>query len=148
MTSPRLRFGLAFVLLARRWRRTLDRHLADLGLTDATWVPLVHLEEAGEPISQTELAARVGVEGSSLVRLIDILVGRGLILRTVDPLDRRTRRISLTAAGRDSLRDIRRILAEAEAEMLADVGDAEVAGALDLFARIDRRLRLMAETPR
>lgn len=145
-TSPRSRFGFAFVLLARRWRRLLDRRIAALGLTDATWTPLIHLQMAGDGISQTELAALVGIEGSSLVRVIDILVARGLVERRADPSDRRTRLIVLTEAGHAMLRDIRRVLAEAEAEMLADADEAELAAALALFDRIDGRLRTMTET--
>ena len=57
-TSPRSRFGFAFVLLARRWRRLLDRRIAALGLTDATWTPLIHLQMAGDGISQTENASK------------------------------------------------------------------------------------------
>ena len=30
---PRFRFGLRFAMLARAWRRTLDAHLAQVGLT-------------------------------------------------------------------------------------------------------------------
>lgn len=146
-STPRARFGFAFVLLARRWRRLLDRRIGALGLTDATWTPLIHLQMAGDGISQTELAALVGIEGSSLVRLLDILVARGLVERQADPRDRRTRLIVLTEAGRAVLGDIRRVLDEAEAEMLADAGDEELAAALGLFARIDRRLHAMAETP-
>ncbi|MGG2362798.1 MarR family transcriptional regulator, partial [Salmonella enterica] len=56
---PRARFGLEFALLARRWRRTLDFRLAEAGLTDATWAPLVHLHESGDGISQKALAALV-----------------------------------------------------------------------------------------
>jgi len=145
--AARSRFGFAFVLLARRWRRLLDRRIGALGLTDATWTPLIHLQMAGDGISQTELAALVGIEGSSLVRLLDILVSRGLVERQADPRDRRTRLIVLTEAGHVMLRDIRRVLAETEAEMLADAEDAELAAALDLFDRIDHRLRAMTEPP-
>ena len=96
----RLRFGIKFVLLARRWRQALDQRLAEVGLSDATWAPLVHLWESGGGISQKDLAALVGIDGSSLVRLLDILAGRGLVERRMDPADRRTRLVFLTEAGR------------------------------------------------
>ena len=64
-SSPRSRFGIRFSLLARRWRRALDAHLVAAGLTDATWVPLVHLEETGGGLTQTsqDLAADGTVSG-------------------------------------------------------------------------------------
>src|SRR3546814_991440 len=71
--SLRSRFGIRFSLLARRWRQVLDAHLATAGLSDATWIPLVHPSETGGGITQKELAALVGIDGSCLVRLLDIL---------------------------------------------------------------------------
>ena len=82
--TPRSRFGIRFALLARRWRQSLDAHLAEAGLSDATWVPLVHLHESGGGITQKDLAALVGIDSSSLVRLLDILCRQGLAERRVD----------------------------------------------------------------
>src|SRR3546814_2482463 len=58
--SPRSRFGLRFSLLACRWRQALDAHPAAAGLSDATWIPLVHLHETGGAITQKTLAAPIG----------------------------------------------------------------------------------------
>lgn len=142
---PRTRFGLEFALLARRWRRTLDTRLAEAGLTDATWAPLVHLHESGDGISQKVLASLVGLDASSLVRLLDILVARRLVERRTDPTDRRARLIYLTAPGRDAVADILRLLNGREAEILADVSDAELTRVMDVFARIARRLPPLGE---
>jgi MarR family transcriptional regulator for hemolysin len=139
--SPRSRFGIEFVLLARRWRRALDRRLGMVGLTDATWAPLVHLWESGDGISQKDLAALVGIEGSSLVRLLDILASRGLVERRTDEIDRRAKLIFLTEAGRAAVAGIRLELSRGEAEMLADLSDAEIAAMLDAFGQIGRRLQ-------
>ncbi|MBS0469189.1 MAG: MarR family transcriptional regulator [Proteobacteria bacterium] len=51
------------------------------GLSDAAWTPLVHLHRLGDGISQTDMAAAEGLDGSSLVRLPDMLVAQGLIER-------------------------------------------------------------------
>jgi MarR family transcriptional regulator for hemolysin len=142
---PRARFGLQFGLLARRWRRTLDARLAEAGLSDATWAPLVHLHESGDGISQKALAALVGLDASSLVRLIDILVARGLVERRTDATDRRARLIHLTDAGRRAVAEILRLLVGREAEILADVSDAELVQVMDVFARIGRRLPQLGE---
>lgn len=138
--SLRLRFGFQLVGFARRWRRELDRRLAVVGLSDATWAPLIHLHQAGDGISQKELAALVGIDGSSLVRLLDILTERGLIERRVEKDDRRTRLVFLTPAGRDAVRDIRGQLLQAEKAMLADLSDDEIATILGAFEKVDWRL--------
>ncbi|MCA1444561.1 MarR family transcriptional regulator [Ensifer sp. IC4062] len=140
-SSPRFRFGIRFSLLSRRWRQVLDAHLAAVGLSDATWVPLVHLHACGGGIIQKELATMVGIDSSSLVRLLDILSRQGLVERRVDAADGRARLVHLTTAGEQRVAEIRRELASGEAEMLADFSDAEISVMLRQFERLDQRLR-------
>lgn len=143
MTDPspsRLRFGMQFVLTARRWRAALDHRLAAVGLSDASWAPLMHLAIAGDGISQKELAARMGLDGSSLVRLIDLLERRELVSRRTDAADRRARHIHLTEAGRAAVAFIRERLDLAEAEMLADLSDADIDSLMEAFALINARI--------
>lgn len=136
----RSRFGIRFSLLARRWRRTIEAQLAAAGLTDATWVPLVHLKETGGGITQKDLAALVGVDGSSLVRVLDILEREGLIERRRDANDGRARLIHLTPQGIIRVDAIRRELGRAEEAILTDLSDAEIDMMLRHFETIDRRL--------
>ncbi|MFC4254126.1 MarR family transcriptional regulator [Altererythrobacter xixiisoli] len=138
--SPRARFGMRFSLLARRWRRAIDAHLAAAGLTDATWVPLVHLHETGGGLTQKELAALVGIDGSSLVRLLDILTRQGLVERRVSASDARARLVHLTPLGEQRVAEIRAALLRGEEVMLADLADADLSDMLAHFARIDARL--------
>lgn len=138
--SSRARFGIRFSLLSRRWRRRLDAHLAQAGLTDATWVPLVHLDETGGGISQKDLALRVGVDGSSLVRVLDILERQGLIERRRCQADGRARLVGLTPEGHHRVADIRRMLSEGEQALLADLSEQEISAMLACFARIDQRI--------
>lgn len=141
-TRPaRDRFGFLFVTLARAWRRAVEQQLAQEGLTDATWTPLVHLAESGDGISQVDLARRVGLDASSLVRLIDILEGRGLVERAADPRDRRARRLLLTEAGRAEVAQIRTRVRALEDRLLADLDDASLDRLCADLGRIDARLR-------
>lgn len=138
--SPRSRFGIRFSLLARRWRRALDVRLAEEGLSDATWAPLMHLKETGGGTTQKELAALVGVDGSSLVRVLDILVRQGFVERRADETDGRARLIFLTPEGEDRVNEIRKVLTKGEEAMLVDIGDAEIAEMLEHFDKIERQL--------
>ncbi|WP_313353245.1 MarR family winged helix-turn-helix transcriptional regulator [Paracoccus sp. (in: a-proteobacteria)] len=151
MTTPprsaRVRFGRYFVTLARQWRRAVEHALASAGLTDATWAPLVHLAEGGDDISQTELAGRLALDSSTLVRLLDLLEGRGLVERRPDPADRRARRILLTPAGRTEVLRVRRMLDRIEMDLLADLDEATVEGMMHNLSRIEARVaaRLASE---
>ncbi len=133
---PKALFGFQFVTLSRRWRKVIHAELAAAGLTDATWSPLVHLDAGGDGITQTELAERLALDTSSLVRLLDILSDRGLIERRVDPRDRRARLIVLTPAGEAEVARIRSHIIAAEAELLSGLSDDEVEMMLGAFAKI------------
>lgn len=134
------RIGIRLVGLARRWRQALDARLSSAGLSDATWAPLVHLHELGDGISQSELAAAVGLDGSSLVRLLDILVEQDLIERRPHAVDRRVKLVHLTAAGRRTVASIRKRLRAIESELLADVDDGDAQALLRAFEKIEARI--------
>jgi MarR family transcriptional regulator, transcriptional regulator for hemolysin len=137
------RIGIRLVGLARRWRQALDARLSSAGLSDATWAPLMHLHELGSGISQSELAASVGLDGSSLVRLLDILVEQELIERRPHPADRRVKQVHLTPAGRRTVASIRKRLQVVESELLADIDDKAAAAMLQAFERIEARIAAM-----
>ena len=94
------RFALALHTTARRWRNRLDRRLKFLGLSQAGWMTITSVAKIGKPMSQTELATAVGVEGATMVTMLDRLVRDGLVERQPSPTDRRIKLISLTEAGK------------------------------------------------
>lgn len=135
--SPRVRFGQRFSVLARGWQHLIGTRLAEHGLTNATWIPLLHLGDGAEGSTQTELAARICLDTSSLVRLLDILSRQGLIERRPDPSDGRTRRIFLTPSGRDKIAHISDVLVSTETEALAALSDDEIETILKCLNKID-----------
>ncbi len=138
--NPKRILGIRLVGLARRWRQYLDVQLSSSGLSDATWAPLMHLHRAGEGLLQRELAARVGLDVSSLVRLLDILEQRQLVERRPDPQDRRANRLFLTMAGHAQVARIRGLVEPLEDDLLQDLDDAATEALLQAFARIEARL--------
>lgn len=141
------RFGYLFVTLARGWRRVIDAELARTGLTDATWTPLVHLAIAGDGISQAELAARLCLDASTLVRLVDRLSEQGLLERQPDPNDRRARRLVLTPAGAAEVTKIRNRLLEIESELLADLPDETMQVVVNALGHIEARIEARFAAP-
>lgn len=147
-SSPRDRFGIRFSLLSRLWRRTIDQQMAAVGLADISWAPLIHLAESGDGVSQKELASLVGIDGSSLVRLLDTLEARGHIERCTAPADRRVKLVMLTDAGRAAVIDIRSQLLAIEHQMLADLDDADLLRMLDALELIKQRISRLGQAPR
>lgn len=111
-------FGYTLMSLGRQWRNVVHWRLAELGLTDATWVPLFHLHAAGEGISLKALAQRVGLESSTLVRVVDMLEARGLVRRETDLQDRRSKLLWVTDAGHAAVSDVRAKLEQVEGRLL------------------------------
>lgn len=137
--TPIDRGNLIFRLahLARRWRQILDSEAQAAGLTDATWRPLLHLHRLGDGVRQKDLAASVGIEGPSLVRLLDTLVAKGLIERSEDGTDRRAKLLSLTSEGREVVVRIRETVTSLENELMSSFSDDEVARAAAFIRRLE-----------
>lgn len=145
--TSRQRFGIHLVGLARRWRRALDQRLAAVGLSDASWAPLMHLAELGEGRCQRDLALAVGIDESTLVRLIDLLAERGLVERRPAEQDRRRKLLHLTAAGHAAVDELRAKLTRIEDQLLADLSDTELDTLMTAFARIEARIALPGDLP-
>ncbi|MEG0446758.1 MAG: MarR family transcriptional regulator [Comamonas sp.] len=137
------RLGFLMVTLTRQWRRLVEEQLAASGLTDATWTPLIHLRAWGDGVTQKELAERVGLDGSSLVRLLDILEGHAWVERRADAADRRSKRIFLTDEGHAAVDRIRATMLQAELAMLQDLSETEVEAMLGGVNKIRARIEQM-----
>ncbi|MBJ6725043.1 MarR family transcriptional regulator [Geomonas sp. Red875] len=134
------RHNLLFRLghLTRRWRRVLDRQINAAGLTDATWRPLLHLHLLGNGVRQKDLAASMGLRGSSLVRLLDNLMEKGLVQRTQSPADRRAKLVRLTPHGEVAVYHIYHQVQQLEADLLSPFDEAETSFLAELVQRLER----------
>lgn len=122
------RSNLLFQLthLTRHWRQVLDSEFYCAGLTNATWRPLLHLHLLGDGIRQKDLAASIGIEGPSLVRLVDTLVTKGLIKRWEDVTDRRAKQLCLTPEGRLVVARALEIVNPLKNKLLSPFSDSEI----------------------
>lgn len=130
-----LLFRLAY--LTRRWRKVLDAEFQSSGLTDATWRPLLHLHILGENVRQKDLAASLGIEGPSLVRLIDTLVTKGFIERTEDVSDRRAKLLRITPSGLHLVVRIRQTVTDLEESLFSSINDEEILLLTGLIQRLE-----------
>ncbi|NTU58967.1 MAG: MarR family transcriptional regulator [Chlorobiaceae bacterium] len=128
-------------LLTRRCRQIIDNEFQDAGLTEATWRPLLHLHVLGNQSKQKDLAASVGIEGATLVRLIDTLVDKGLIQRTEDSSDRRKNLISLTEEGRSTVERLRKIIDPLQEQLLSDFSDKDIATIGKFILTLESKVR-------
>ena len=142
--DPLQRFSGALHNTARAWRQGIDRQLKDLGVSQAGWMTIAMVAKATEPPSQKQLADLLGVEGPTVVAMVDRLVTAQMVVREASLLDRRVKLIRLTPAG-DAL--YARVKVEADAfrtSVLAGLDPAAIDAATALLetirARIEERL--------
>jgi MarR family transcriptional regulator for hemolysin len=126
-----LRDGIASLIarVGRVWRREVDRRLQPFGLTEATWLPLVHLARAPAPMRQKDLAASLVLDGSTVVRLLDALEASGLIERHEESTDRRAKTITVTQGGRSIIDQVELASREVRNTALLGLSRAEIESA-------------------
>src|ERR1700751_2141302 len=78
----------------------VEARLAEVGLSLGKLAALHRLAEAGESLPLGQLAERLSCVKSNVTQLVDRLEADGLVSRTSDPNDGRSRLAVITAAGR------------------------------------------------
>ena len=123
-------------MAARAWRRTADQALSAYGISSSSALPLLTIGRLGERgVRQITLAQEVGIEGPSLVRVLDHLCASNLARRDEDPADGRAKIVSLTDAGREMVQRIEGHLSELRSRLLEGVSDDELHIALRVIHR-------------
>lgn len=125
--------------LIRQWRRAIDRQLQPIGLTEATWLPLLHLARATTPMRQKDLAASIGLDSSSVVRLLDGLQTAGLIER-LEGEDRRVKTVHLTPQGVTTVAQVEALVEQARERLLAGVPARDMQAAYRVLEQIGAAL--------
>lgn len=132
-------FASELSMVARHWRKALDARFRDLGLTQARWRALFELSRAGA-ITQVELAAVLGIEGPTLVRLLDGLESQGLIERHTCAEDRRAKKVHLTPSAEPTLAQMRTIADDLRGRVLDGIPETDLETARRVLATIAERL--------
>ena len=127
-------FTHALLTTGRHWRRAPNPLAEAHGLSDATAHPLIVIARMAEEPRQNVLAEAVGIEGPSLVRLLDRLATAGLVVRREDPSDRRAKVLDLTPRGREVFEQIEAERSSLRARIFAEIGCADLEAGLRVFA--------------
>jgi DNA-binding MarR family transcriptional regulator len=135
---PALASRLGYLLKHAQLRLTdlTGSALAPFGVNGRECAVLTAIDDR-VPLSQQEVARRLGVDRTTMVVLIDELENKGLVQRRQDPADRRKNVVALTDVGRATLRDATSAGEEAERRFLGPLSDDET-------ARLKETLRAVA----
>ena len=135
--------GVAFTLssigyaVAKRFRRILE----PLELEPREFA-LLRAVGALEGQSQQAIGERLLIPPSRMVAFVDALEARSLLERRHNPLDRRTRELHLTDAGRELLGGAFALAAGFEFDLTSGLSDSERDQLLGLLQRVGAQLGL------
>lgn len=125
-------------LVARQVGALNDRYFGRRPLGEAR----VLFEVGSDGATSRDVRARLGLDSGYLSRMIHSLQSDGLVEETPNPADKRTKRLSLTAAGRSEMRDLDRLADELAASALAPLTDDQRARLLRAQAEVRHLLAI------
>jgi MarR family transcriptional regulator, transcriptional regulator for hemolysin len=110
-------FGFLLHDVTRLYKRRFEQRSAQLSLT-LPQCKTLSLLARNEGISQRQLADLADIDAMSIVRILDRMEADGWVERRADTLDRRARRLALTAKARPLLDQILEMAAITRTEVL------------------------------
>jgi len=132
--------GTDLARLVRIWRALIDQRLKPLELTQTHWVTLHNIHQLPPEQSQIQLAKAIGIEQPSLVRTLDQLEEKGLIVRTTCANDRRAKRIRLTREAEPIITQVENVIDATRDDILSGISQAEVDKLVTLIARLEKNI--------
>jgi MarR family transcriptional regulator, transcriptional regulator for hemolysin len=101
-----------------------------VGITFGQWKIIIivvnNTDDDNNGLTQREIADKLGLEGPTLIPIIDKLEKDGFLLRKVDKNDRRNNRIFLTKKSKDLLDSMINCGQNIKQILLKDISDADI----------------------
>jgi len=132
-------FGVLLHGTARAWRLQLDARLRPMGFTQAKWRTLWHLSVAEHPLTQAEVAARLGIEEPTLVTLLHRLEKAGWVARRNVSHDRRCKTVHLAPRARRVIEQIGSAAFKLRHELLDDISPSDLRACIRVLDRIRQK---------
>ncbi|MPT46970.1 MAG: MarR family transcriptional regulator [Sphingobium sp.] len=124
--NPEITATRRMMLVVRRYRKALDQALKDVGHSQIRWEILYALSMSETDATLMQVAARLGLEGPSIVNTMEKLEKGGFIERRRDPDDLRSRLICLTDKGREAVTIMQQTSTRERAKLLAGINQEEM----------------------
>lgn len=123
----RQRSVIHLILVSNRIGEAVSQALKPYGVSTQQFNVLRILRgQKGRPANLNTLSDRMVSRMSNTTRLVDKLLEKGYVSRTVCPSNRRKVEIRLTEAGASALQDMDRAVNEAEMELMAAFSETDL----------------------
>ena len=96
------------------------------GITFGQWKVLIILANNAAGLTQREIADKLALEGPTLIPIIDKLEKDAVVIRNIDPRDRRINRILLTEKAHGFLDDTIKCVSEIKKICLDQISDEDI----------------------
>ena len=106
-----------------------------LGVTARQFAALNMIREQPD-IDQVRLSQMIAMDKTTIVKVIDRLVEKGLITRTRSPTDRRANVLNITPQGQKILKEIEPLLDRSDRRILAPLGQADQRKFMELLSQL------------
>ncbi len=144
----RLRAGFLVHDVSRLRRTAFDQRVKPLGITRSQWWVLANLSRhEGEDMMQIELARLLDVGKVTLGGLVDRLEENGFVARTPDKVDRRSKRVSVSAKGRALVQKMNVIAMEMNEQIMRGIPAAKRLVLEEVLSTMKRNLIEMDALP-
>ncbi len=117
-------FGYSFYKSAMRFRAQMDIALEKFGILTPHMGILRLIKDLGTK-SQQDLGDLLGIDKASMVKFVDILEEKKIVIRTVDKADRRSKLVSLTTQGENMLAHLADVRKNVEEDFLSPLSAEE-----------------------
>lgn len=132
--------GQAIGEISRIWRYQMNNRLKPFGLNLSTRQVLIELSRHPAGLMQRELAGKLGIEDSTLVRLLDLLEEKEWIRRVPSSDDKRRKYAMLTPKASHQIKIIEKLSKEMRAQMMHGMSIAETQSTALLMHRMKNNL--------
>lgn len=127
---------------SRAYKAMADKVASQYSLSQATALPVLILGRLGQDgVRPGVLADALGLEASSLVRVIDLLIENGLVQRHEDPQDRRAKLLQLTADGQTRAAQMEAALIPFRRNLFAEFAQADIDACLRVLTGLQSKTR-------
>ncbi len=125
------------VRAGRLWRKMASNAASSYGVSEAASSPLLAIARLGEDVRQVTLADAVGLDGASMVRLLDELQAAALITRAQDTDDRRVNVVNLTEKGKEVVAGIGELMNALRVEVFKSISRKDIETTLRICRTIE-----------
>lgn len=126
-------------VMQKRMRRRMSMALDRDDLTLEQYVVLYHLVEK-DGINQKNLSQRADKDQATLARILDILEGRGYVIRKTTEKDRRAFLVYITDEGRRKVKETARLLGEVHEDIVSGIEPSKVELFVDMIKQMNQNL--------